>query len=184
MKKKKNKPARWEFLDELDGRTVDDTPIRKGLRKPLPWEIFLYVVAVILWASALYALLAHKVGATGFFLLGGAALFLRAFLYELKRRIRCKIAMLGTVESFTRNRRFRKNARYPVVCFEVDGAIYRAHRAKPAHPSTKGNEEWIHYNPADPEESFVAADSKPSLLFLLTAATAFLGVAFLIWEMS
>ena len=181
---KENKPARWEFLDELDGRTVDDTPIRKGLRKPMPWEIFLYVVAVILLALALYALLAHKVGATGFSLLCGASLFLRALLYELKRRVRCKTAMLGTVESFTRNRRFRKNTRYPVVCFEVDGAVYRAPGAKPAHPSTKGNEEWIRYNPAHPEESFVAADSKPSLLFLLTAATAFLGVAFLIWEMS
>lgn len=181
---KKNKPARWEFLDELDGRTVDDTPIRKGLRKPMPWEIFLYVVAVILLALALYALLAHKVGATGFSLLCGASLFLRALLYELKRRVRCKTAMLGTVESFTRNRRFRKNTRYPVVCFEVDETVYRTHSAKPAHPSTKGNEEWIRYNSTDPEESFVAADSKPILLFLLTAATAFLGVAFLIWEMS
>ncbi len=181
---KKNKPARWAYLDELDGRPIDDAPIRGKSRKLMHWEIFLYVAAGILWVSALYALLANKVGATGFFLLGGAALFLRSFLYEFRRRRRCKNSLLGTVDGFTRRRHFRKNTRYPIVCFEVDGVVYQAHSVKPAHPSTKGNEEWIRYNPANPEESFVVSDSKLKTALLMAALTSILGVIFLILEAS
>ncbi len=181
---KKKKPARWEYLNELDGISVDNTPVREGLRKPAHWEIFLYTVAVILWGASLYALLAEKVGATGFLLLGGGALLLRTLLFELDRRRRCKVAILGTVESFTRPRRFRTNARYPVIRFEVNGKSYLAHGAKSVHPSTKGNEEWVRYNPADPFDCFVASDSKLKKALLLAAAAIFLGVAFLILEAS
>ena len=181
---KKTKPARWAYLDELDGLSADDTPIREQRRKPVPWEILLYTSAAVLWAWVPYALIAKKVGATGCLLLGGSVLLMRALLYEVIRRRRCKSSVLGTVESFTRPRRFRKNARYPVIHFEADGKTYLVHGAKPVHPSTKGNEEWVRYNPASPADSFVTSDSKPLLLLWLTAATAILGVAFLIFEMS
>ena len=54
---KKKKSARWAYLDELDGRVVDDTPVRPPLRKPAPWEILLYAAAGVLWGAALYAIL-------------------------------------------------------------------------------------------------------------------------------
>ena len=87
------------------------------------------------------------------------------------------------MESFTRPRRFRKETRYPVIRYEVDGKSYRVHGKKPAHPSTQGNEEWVRYNPATPADGFITADSKPVPLFWLTAATLLLGVAFLIMDL-
>ena len=184
MKNSKKKPDRWEYLNELDGRPTDTTPVRSLYRRPHVWEWVLYGLTALFWVAALVLAILEKYGAVSLLVIGLSVFCLRLTVFEAKRRKRCRGATLGTVESVTRRPHIRKNARYPVVCFEVDETVYRTHSAKPAHPSTKGNEEWIRYNSTDPEESFVAADSKPILLFLLTAATAFLGVAFLIWEMS
>lgn len=181
---KEKKPAHWAYLDELDSRIVDNTPLRPLRPRSTPRDILLYVVSITLFGSALYALLTKKIGATGFTCLGTAILFLRAFLFEASRNRRCKATLLGTVESFTRPRRFRKYTRYPVIRYDVDGASYRIHGRKAVHPSAKGNEEWVRYNPDDPSDGFVAKDSKLVPLFWLTAATVFLGVAFLILEMS
>ncbi|MBQ9151114.1 MAG: hypothetical protein IJX72_02595 [Clostridia bacterium] len=180
---KKNKPTRWAYLDELDGRRpVDDAPIRTHLRKPAPWEILLYVCAALLWGIAVWAAIRQKSGTTGLLLLGISALGLRLFLYERLRRARCKISVLGTVESLTR-RRILKNVRYPVIRFEADGQSYRAHGVKPVHPSTVGNEEWIYYNPTAPSDCFVASDSKPTAALLLTVITGVLGVVFLLLDL-
>lgn len=181
---KKNKPARWEFLDELDGCTVDHTPVRSLYRKPAVWEWILYGLAALLWIATLWAVAMEQVGATGLTVLGVCVLCLRLTVYEAKRRKRCKGALLGTVESVTRRPHIRKNARYPVIRFEVDGATYYAYGTKPVHPATIGNEEWIGYNPQDPADCYVTANSRFKAALLLTAIMGFLGVAFLILEMS
>ena len=191
--KRNKKPARWEFLNELDGRPTDTTPIRAHGRKPAPWEISLYAVAGLLWVIALVLEVMDRLdtaelttldicGTTALTVLGICALCLRWAVFELKRGKRCKGALLGTVESFTRRRVIRKNARYPVIRFEVDGVVYTAHRSRPAHPSTLGNEEWVRYNPQNPADNFVSSDSNPKVAVGLTLVTAFLGVAFLIME--
>ena len=195
MKNTKKKPARWEFLNELDGRPTDTTPIRAHGRKPAPWEISLYAVAGLLWVTALVLEVMDRLdtaelttldicGTTALTVLGICALCLRWALFELKRRKRCKGALLGTVESFTRRRVIRKAAKYPVIRFEVDGTVYLTHSARPAHPSTKGNEVWVHYNPTNPADNFVALNSNPKLSVGLTLATAFIGAAFLIMELN
>ena len=180
--KRNKKPARWEFLNELDGRPTDTTPIRDHSRKPAPWEILLYAVTGILWVAALTLAILERYGATTLTMQGIFALCLRWAVFELQRRKRCKGALLGTVESFTRRRVIRKSAKYPVIRFEADGAVYLAHSARPAHPSTKGNEEWVRYNPQNPADNFVSSDSNPKVAVGLTLVTAFLGVAFLIME--
>ena len=114
MKNTKKKPDRWEFLNELDGRPTDTTPVRSLYRRP----------------------------------------------------------------------RIRKNARYPVIRFSVDGTIYFAYGQKPTHPSTEGNEVWVRYNIQDPTDNFVASDSNPKLSVGLTLVTAFLGVVLLIMELN
>ena len=184
MKNAKKKPARWEFLNELDGCPTDTTPIREHGRKPAPWEISLYTVAGLLWVIALILAAIGRYGTTTLTVLGICALCLRWAVFELQRRKRCKGALLGTVESFTRRRVIRKSAKYPVIRFEADGAVYLAHSARPAHPSTKGNEVWVRYNPANPADNFVASNSHPKLSVGLTLVTAFLGVAFLIMELN
>lgn len=182
--KRNKKPARWEFLNELDGRPTDTTPIRDHSRKPAPWEILLYAVTGILWVAALTLAILERYGAATLTMLGIFVLCLRWAVFELQRRKRCKGALLGTVESFTRRRVIRKSAKYPVIRFEVDGAVYLAHSARPAHPSTKGNEVWVRYNPANPADNFVASNSHPKLSVGLTLVTAFLGVAFLVMELN
>ena len=184
MKNTKKKPARWEFLNELDGRPTDTTPIRAHGRKPAPWEILLYAVAGILWVVALSLALIGRYGATALTVWGVFALCLRWAVFELLRRRRCKGAILGRVESFTRRRVIRKSAKYPVIRFEVDGATYFAYKQKPAHPSTLGNEEWVRYNPQNPADNFVASNSNPKLSVGLTLVTAFVGVALLIMELN
>ena len=182
--KRNKKPARWEFLNELDGRPTDTTPIRAHGRKPAPWEILLYAVTGILWVAALTLAVLERYGAATLTMLGIFALCLRWAVFELQRRKRCKGALLGTVESFTRRRVIRKSAKYPVIRFDVDGAVYLAHSARPAHPSTKGNEVWVRYNPANPADNFVASNFHPKLSVGLTLVTAFLGVAFLVMELN
>ena len=183
MKNTKKKPARWEFLNELDGRPTDTTPIRAHGRKPAPWEILLYAVAGILWVVALILEVTGRSGSAGLTVLGCFALCMRWAVFELSRQRRCRGAVLGTIESFTRRRVIRKSAKYPVIRFEADGAVYLAHSARPAHPSTKGNEEWVRYNPVNPADNLVASNSHPKLSVGLTLVTAFLGVAFLVMEL-
>ena len=182
MKNTKKKPNRWEFLNELDGRPTDTTPVRAHGRKPYTWEILLYILTGLLWVAALVIAIKEKPGSTGLSMLGICALCLRWAVFELARRRRCKGAILGTVDSFTRRRVIRKNAKYPVIRFEVDGTIYFAYGQKSVHPSTEGNEEWVRYNPQNPADNFVSSDSNPKLSVGLTLVTAFLGVAFLIME--
>ncbi len=51
------------------------------------------------------------------------------------RQKRRKGSLLGTMESFTRHPRIRKNARYPVIRFEADGVTYPTYGKKPViHP--------------------------------------------------
>lgn len=184
MKNTKKKPDRWEFLNELDGRPTDDTPIREHTRKPAPWEIMLYSAGGMIWLAAILIAFTGKYGGAGLTVLGGSVLCLGWAVFELKRRKRCKGVLLGMVESFTRRRVIRKNAKYPVIRFEVDGVAYTAHRASPAHPSTVGNEEWVCYNPQNPADNFVSSDSDPKLAVGLTVLMAFLGVALLIMELN
>ena len=193
--KRNKKPARWEFLNELDGRPTDTPPIRAHGRKPAPWEISLYAVAGLLWVIALVLEVMDRLdtaelttldicGTTALTVLGICALCLRWAVFELSRRRRCKGALLGQVESFTRRRVIRKKAKYPVIRFEVDGAVYLAYGQSPAHPSTQGNEEWVRYDPANPADNFVASNSHPKLSVGLALVTAFLGAAFLIMELN
>lgn len=184
MKKPKKKPARWEFLNELDGRPTDTTPIRAHGRKPAPWEILLYAVAGILWVVALSLALIGRYGATALTVWGVFALCLRWAVFELLRRRRCKGAILGRVESFTRRRVIRKSAKYPVIRFEAGSTSHLAYGARPAHPSTKGNEVWVRYNPATPADAFLSSDSTPKLSVGLALVTAILGAAFLIMELN
>ena len=182
MKNTKKKPDRWEFLNELDGRPTDTTPIRAHGRKPAGWELPLYAAASILWVAALILEVTGRSGSAGLTVLGCFALCMRWAVFELSRQRRCRGAVLGTIESFTRRRVIRKSAKYPVIRFEADGAVYLAHSARPAHPSTKGNEEWVRYNPVNPADNFVASNSHPKLSVGLPLVPAFLGVAFLIME--
>lgn len=181
--KQNKKPERWEFLNELDGRPTDTTPIRAHGRKPYGWEIPLYAAAGILWVAALILEITGRDGSAGLTVLGCFALCLRWAVFELSRRRRCRGAILGRVESFTRRRVIRKGAKYPVIRFEAYGAAYLAHKNRPDHPSTKGNEEWVRYNVQDPADNFVASDSHPKLSVGLTLVTAFLGAAFLMLEL-
>lgn len=182
MKNTKKKPERWEFLNELDGKPTDTTPVRSLYRRPHVWEWVLYGLTALLWVAALILEVTGRSGSAGLTVLGCFALCMRWAVFELSRQRRCRGALLGTVESFTRRRVIRKSAKYPVIRFEVDGAVYLAHSARPAHPSTKGNEEWVRYDPANPADNFVASNSHPKLSVGLTLVTAFLGVAFLIME--
>ena len=182
--KQNKKPARWEFLNELDGRPTDTTPIRAHGRKPYTWEILLYAAAGLLWGAALTLAVLERYGTATLTAWGCFALCMRWAVFELLRRRRCKGAILGRVESFTRRRVIRKSAKYPVIRFEVDGATYFAYKQKPAHPSTLGNEEWVRYNPQNPADNFVASNSNPKLSVGLTLVTAFVGVALLIMELN
>ena len=182
--KRNKKPARWEFLNELDGRPTDTTPIRDHSRKPAPWEILLYAVTGILWVAALTLAVLERYGAATLTMLGIFVLCLRWAVFELQRRKRCKGALLGTVESFTRRRVIRKSAKYPVIRFEAGSTSHLAYGARPAHPSTKGNEIWVRYNPANPADAFLSSDSNPKLSVGLALVTAILGAAFLIMELN
>ena len=182
--KRNKKPARWEFLNELDGRPTDTTPIRAHGRKPAPWEILLYALTGILWVAALTLAILERYGAATLTMLGIFALCLRWAVFELLRRRRCKGAILGRVESFTRRRVIRKSAKYPVIRFEAGSTSHLAYGARPAHPSTKGNEVWVRYDPANPADNFVASNSHPKLSVGLTLVTAFLGAAFLLMELN
>ena len=48
MKNNKKRPERWEFLDELEGRPVDTTPVRSLYRRPHVWEWVLYGLTALL----------------------------------------------------------------------------------------------------------------------------------------
>ena len=71
-----------------------------------------------------------------------------------------------------------------VIRFAVDSADYLAYGAKPCHPSTLGNEVWIHYNENDPADCFVASDARFKSGLISTLVTALLGIAFLFLELS
>ncbi len=184
MKNTKKKPDRWEFLNELDGRPTDTTPVRSLYRRPLVWEWLLYGLTALLWVVALFLAVTGRYGSVSLLVMSLCVLGLRLTVFEAKRRKRCKGALLGTVESVTRRPRIRKNARYPVIRFSVDGTIYFAYGQKPTHPSTEGNEVWVRYNIQDPTDNFVASDSNPKLSVGLTLVTAFLGVVLLIMELN
>ena len=182
MKNTKKKPQRWEFLDELEGRPTDTTPVRSLYRRPDRWEWVLYGLTALLWVGALYLAITKRYGATGLTLLGICVCCLRFAVFELRRRRRCKGSLLGTVESFTRRPYIRKKARYPVIRFEVDGAVCRVYGKRPCHPSTAGNEEWVCYNLQDPADGYIASESKLKASLLSTAIAGILGVAFLLLE--
>lgn len=182
MKNTSKRPARWAYLDELDGRTVDDTPVRSQYRRPAVWEWVLYGLTALSWVAALSLAIMGRYGSVSLILIGLCVCALRLTIYEAKRRKRCKGALLGTVESVTRRPRIRQNARYPVIRFVVDGVTYLAYGAKPCHPSTMGNEVWVNYNTNNPADCFVTSDSRFKGGLILTLITAVLGVIFLMLE--
>ena len=184
MKNTKKKPARWEFLNELDGCPTDTTPVRSLYRKPDGWEWVLYGLTALLWVAALGLAVTERYGSVSLLVMSLCVLGLRLTIFEAKRRKRCKGALLGTVESMTRRPRIRKNARYPVIRFSVDGTDYLAYGAKPCHPSTLGNEVWVNYNANDPADCYVTSDSRFKGGLITTLVTAILGIVFLMLEMS
>ena len=184
MKNSKKKPDRWEFLNELDGRPTDTTPVRSLYRRPDVWEWVLYGLTALLWVAALVLAILEKYGAVSLLVIGLSVFCLRLTVFEGKRRKRCRGALLGTVESVTRPPRIRQNARYPVIRFAVDGADYLAYGQKPCHPSTLGNEVWVNYNIQAPADCYVTSDSRFKGGLIMTLVTAVLGVVFLMLEMS
>ena len=184
MKNTKKKPARWEFLNELDGRPTDTTPVRSLYRKPDGWEWVLYGLTALLWVAALGLAVTERYGSVSLLVMSLCVLGLRLTVFEGKRKKRCKGALLGAVESMTRRPRIRKNARYPVIRFSVDGTDYLAYGAKPCHPSTLGNEVWVNYNANDPADCYVTSDSRFKGGLIFTLVTAVLGIVFLMLEMS
>lgn len=184
MKNSKKKPDRWEYLNELDGRPTDTTPVRSLYRKPDGWEWVLYGLTALLWVAALVLAILEKYGAVSLLVIGLSVFCLRLTVFEAKRRKRCRGAILGTVESVTRRPRIRKNARYPVIRFLADGTDHLAYGAKPCHPSTLGNEVWVNYDPNSPADCYVTSDSRFKVGLILTLVTAVLGIVFLMLEMS
>lgn len=184
MKNTKKKPARWEFLNELDGRPTDTTPVRSLYRKPDGWEWVLYSLTALLWVAALGLAVTERYGSVSLLVMSLCVLGLRLTVFEAKRRKRCKGALLGAVESMTRRPRIRKNARYPVIRFSVDGTDHLAYGVKPCHPSTLGNEVWVNYNANDPADCFVTSDSRFKGGLIFTLVTAVLGIVFLMLELS
>ena len=184
MNNPKKKPARWEFLNELDGRPTDTTPVRSLYRRPALWEWVLYGLTALSWVAALVLAALGRYGSVSLILMGIFVFVLRLTIYEAKKRKRCKASLLGTVEGVTRRPRLRRNARYPVIRFEVDGVTYRAYGQKPCHPSTLGNEVWVHYNTGDPADCYVTSDSRFKGDLILALVTAVLSVIFLMLEMS
>ena len=184
MKNTKKKPARWEFLDELEGHPVDTTPVRSLYRRPHVWEWVLYGLTALLWVAALVLAVTGRYGAVSLVIIGLSVFGLRLTVFETKRRKRCKGSLLGTVESVTRRPRVRKNARYPVIRFVVEGTDYFAYGVKPCHPSTLGNEVWVHYNENAPADCFVTSDSRLKSGLIMTLVTAVLGIVFLMLELS
>ena len=69
-----------------------------------------------------------------------------------------------------------------MVRFEVDGQTYHAHGQKACHTSTQGNEEWVIYNPQNPEDNCVAMDSKPTTALWMTLISGVISVLSLILE--
>ena len=184
MKNTKKKPDRWEFLNELDGKPTDTTPVRSLYRRPHVWEWVLYGLTALLWVAALFLAVTGRYGAVSLLVIGLDLFVLRLTVFEAKRRKRCRGALLGTVESVTRRPRIRKNARYPVIRCSVDGTDYLAYGAKPCHPSTLGNEVWVNYNANDPADCYVTSDSRFKGGLITTLVTAVLGIVFLMLELS
>ena len=184
MKNTKKKPARWEFLNELDGRPTDTTPVRSLYRRPHVWEWVLYGLTALLWVVALLLAVTGRYGSVSLLVMSLCVLGLRLTIFEAKRRKRCKGALLGTVESMTRRPRIRKSARYPVIRFSVDGTDCLAYGVKPCHPSTLGNEVWVNYNANDTADCYVTSDSRFKGGLITTLVTAVLGIVFLMLEMS
>lgn len=184
MKNTKKKPARWEFLDELEGRPVGTTPVRSLYRRPHVWEWVLYGLTALLWVAALVLAIIGKYGTVSLLVIGLSVFCLRLTVFEGKRRKRCRGATLGTVESVTRRPCIRKNARYPVIRFVAEGTDYFAYGVKPCHPSTLGNEVWVHYNASNPADCYVTLDSRFKGGLISTLVTAVLGIVFLMLELS
>ena len=184
MKNAKKKPDRWEFLNELDGRPTDTTPVRSLYRRPLVWEWVLYGLTALQWVAALFLTVTERYGSVSLLVMSLCVLGLRLTVFEAKRRKRCRGALLGTVVSVTRRPRIRKNARYPVIRFSVDGTDYLAYGVKPCHPSTLGNEVWVNYNIQAPADCYVTSDSRFKGSLITTLVTAVFGIVFLMLEMS
>ena len=184
MKNSRKKPDRWEYLNELDGRPTDTTPVRSLYRRPHVWEWVLYGLTALFWAAALVLAILEKYGAVSLLVIGLSVCCLRLTVFEAKRRKRCRGATLGTVESVTRRPHIRKNARYPVIRFSAEGTDHLAYGAKPCHPSTLGNEVWVNYDPNNPADCYVTSDSRFKSGLSLTLVTAVLGIVFLMLELS
>ena len=178
---KSKKSPQWDIMAEFPASAHDALPVRSHLRKPLVWETVFYAVAALLWCLSLVLACMHKYGTFTALTFGIFVLCLRAYIYEARRKARCSVSLLGTVDSFTR-RRWVSSKEYPVIRFEVDGAAYYAHGQKAFHMSTQGNDEWVIYNPQDPKDNCVAMDSKPSAALWLTTASGVISVLFLILE--
>ena len=182
MKNSKKKPDRWEYLNELDGRPTDTTPVRSLYCRPALWEWVLYGLTALSWVAALSLAIMGRYGSVSLILIGLCVCALRLTIYEAKRRKRCRGALLGTVESVTRRPRIRQAARYPVIRFAVDGVTYLAYGTKPCHPSTVSNEVWVNYNTNNPADCFVTSDSRFKSGLILTLVTAVLSMIFLMLE--
>ena len=90
MKNTKKKPARWEFLDELEGRPVDTTPVRSLYRRPHVWEWVLYGLTALLWVAALSLAIMETYGTVSLLVIGLSVFCLRLTVFEAKRRKRCR----------------------------------------------------------------------------------------------
>lgn len=178
---KKKNTLNWDILAEFPANAHDALPIRSHLRKPLVWETVFYAVTALLWCLSLVLACMGKYGGFTAWMFGIFVLCLRFCIFEFKRKKRCNTSLLGKVESFTRRRWVSKKA-YPVIRFEVDGVTYRAHGQKASHTSAQGNDEWVIYNPQDPEDNCVAVDSKPATALWMTLISGVLSVLFLILE--
>ena len=178
---KRNHTPQWDIMAEFPASAHDALPVRSHLRKPLVWETVFYAVAALLWCLSLVLACMHKYGTFTALMFGIFLLCLRAYIYEARRKARCSVSLLGTVDSFTR-RRWVSSKEYPVIRFEVDGAAYYAHGQKACHTSTQGNNEWVIYNPQDPEDNCVAVDAKPATALWMTLISCVISVLSLFLE--
>lgn len=178
--KKKNSVA-WDIFEAFPVNPHDALPVRSHLRKPMGWETVFYAATALFWCLSLVLACMDKYGTFTALMFGIFILYLRFCIFEFKRKKRCSTSLLGKVESFTR-RRWVSKKEYPVIRFEVDGQTYRAHGQKACHTSTLGNDEWVIYNPQDPEDNCVAVDAKPATALWLTLISGVISVLSLILE--
>ncbi len=179
--KRSNRDPWADLMASFPANAHDALPIRSHLRKPARWEMVFYTVTALLWCAALVLAIMSKYGSYTALMIGIFVSCLRYYIYEIRRKARCSVSLLGKVESFTR-RRFGQKKEYPVVRFEVDGQTYHAHGQKAFHMSALNNDEWVLYNPKNPNDNCVAMDSKPTVALWMTVISGALSVALLFLE--